>query len=191
MWRASARSVFATPLVPAHRSSLSRLGEMHAPADALELVGHDPPTGRRLQPDLELLLADRSQNRLTPARRTGQIRERITSPFSVSVHSAVICARRWSSPITIVISNAPRSHRLRGHGHARTKEASRGPGRPSQATYQVTPAILDSGGRHGRSRSDQEDRQAKRESARRPSESQTDEPDDTDRGGTRFSRRRS
>ena len=56
-------------------------------------------------------------------------------------------------------------------------------------SYQVTPAILDGGGRHGKSRSDPKVDRRKRVSPP-PSESQTDEPDDTDRRGVSFSLRR-
>src|SRR5581483_7188489 len=43
------------PLVPTHRSRLSRLRQMHSGANTLELVSHEPPAGRGLQRDLELL----------------------------------------------------------------------------------------------------------------------------------------
>ena len=49
--------------------------------------------GRRLERDLELLAANRARNRRTPARCAGATRAREISPVSVSIHSAVICAR--------------------------------------------------------------------------------------------------
>ena len=45
-------------LVPASSGGLGRLREMHHRADLRELIGHEPPPGRRLQADLELLAAE-------------------------------------------------------------------------------------------------------------------------------------
>jgi hypothetical protein len=59
----------------------------------------------------------RPAKRRTPSRSAGAIRERDSSPVDVSIHSAVICARCWSSPITIVTRGLLKLHglqRLRG-----------------------------------------------------------------------------
>jgi hypothetical protein len=48
--------------------------------------------------------------RRTPARSAGAIRLRAISPVPVSRHSAVICARCWSSPITIVTRGLLKLH---------------------------------------------------------------------------------
>jgi hypothetical protein len=45
-------------LVPAPGGSLSRLREMHDRARTPQLLGHEPPAGRRLQRDLELLTTE-------------------------------------------------------------------------------------------------------------------------------------
>ena len=47
--------------------------------------------------------ANRSRNRRTPTRSAGLTRARLISPLARSIHSAVICARCWSTPITIDI----------------------------------------------------------------------------------------
>jgi hypothetical protein len=53
--------------------------------------------------------ANRPRNRRTPSRCAGVTRPRLISPVSVFSQSAVICARCWSSPITIVTGASSRS----------------------------------------------------------------------------------
>jgi hypothetical protein len=45
-------------LGPPTRRGLGRLGQMHPRPDRLQLLDHEPPAGRRLQRDLELLAAE-------------------------------------------------------------------------------------------------------------------------------------
>jgi hypothetical protein len=52
----------------------------------------------------------RHKNRATGSRCAGATRVRLTSPVSVSIHSAVICPRCWSSPITIVTRGLLKLH---------------------------------------------------------------------------------
>src|SRR5215213_1839415 len=59
-------------LVPAPRGGLGRLGQMHAGVDRAQLLDHEPPAGRRLQRDLQLLAAKATQkppHRLAMRRR--------------------------------------------------------------------------------------------------------------------------
>ena len=41
-------------LIPTPRGGLSRLGQVHRGTGPTQLIGHEPPAGRRLQRDLEL-----------------------------------------------------------------------------------------------------------------------------------------
>src|SRR4051794_18217129 len=49
------------PLAPAQAACLRRLGEVHVSADRPELFDDEPPTGRRLQRDFELLAGEAAQ----------------------------------------------------------------------------------------------------------------------------------
>ena len=56
---ASVRAVgFRALLVPAPRRGLRRLGEMHHSADRPKLLDEEPPAGRRLERDLQLLASE-------------------------------------------------------------------------------------------------------------------------------------
>ena len=72
-------------LVPTPGSGLSRLRQMHDRANTSQLLGHEAPAGRRLQPDLELLTTEPLHELRTPARSAGEILDRETSPVSVSI----------------------------------------------------------------------------------------------------------
>ena len=59
-----------------------------------------------------------ARNFRTPARSAGTIVARDTSPVIVSIHSAEICARCWSRPITTDTRSPPRcSERRRAQEH--------------------------------------------------------------------------
>ena len=125
IWRASARSVFARRWFP-------RIAAVSAGSARCTLAPtrwNSSATNRQpvvaSNPTSSPCPRNRSQNRLTPARCAGEIRERVTSPVSVSIHSTVICALCWSSPITIVIPNASSLPQTAWRDHARTKEAYR------------------------------------------------------------------
>ena len=66
---------------------------MHIRADTLQLLDQEPPAGRRLQRDLEILALEWARNFRTEARSAGATRAREISPVIVSIHSAEICAR--------------------------------------------------------------------------------------------------
>jgi hypothetical protein len=100
-------------LGPAARRGLGRLGQMNLGADRPELLNDEPPARRRLQSHLDLLAAKRAAKRRTPSRSAGATRLRAISPVSVSSHSAVICARCWSSPTTIVTRGLLKLHDLK------------------------------------------------------------------------------
>jgi hypothetical protein len=70
-------------------------------ADRLELFDNEPPARRRLQRDLKPLAGEAPQKPTDTVAVRGRQRARLTSPVSVFSQSAVICARCWSSPITI------------------------------------------------------------------------------------------
>ena len=93
-------------------SGLRRLGQVHVGSDPAELLDHEPPAGRRLQRDLELLAAEPRQEPRTAARSAGTTRARCTSPVSVSSHSLVIHPRCWSSPITMLTWGLLKLHGL-------------------------------------------------------------------------------
>jgi hypothetical protein len=95
-------------LGPAPRSSLRRFGETDLRPDRLELLDDEAPARRRFQRDVELFAAKRR----TPSRSAGAMRFREISPVSLFSHSAVICARCWSSPITIVTRGLLKLHGL-------------------------------------------------------------------------------
>ena len=92
---------------------------------------------------VELLPAEATGEPPHPARSGGAIRARETSPDAVSSQSAVICARCWSSPITIVTRVLLTLHglkRLRGPRSALELRRSRHvrldrPPRPAHAIY--------------------------------------------------------
>ena len=85
---------------------------MHPRADPVQLLHDETPPGRCLQGHLELRPSKRAKNLRTLSRCAGATRERETSPVTVSTHSAVICARCWSSPITIAIWGLLKLHGL-------------------------------------------------------------------------------
>jgi hypothetical protein len=101
----------------AARRRLGRLGQVYPRADRLELLDHEPPARRRLQRDLELLIAKAVGEpphagaigrRHAPARHlTG----RRVNPLSGDLRSMLIeshCDRHKGPP------QAPRFERLRG-----------------------------------------------------------------------------
>jgi len=79
-------------------------------SDRAQLLDEEPPARGRLERDLQLLIGERARNRRTPARSAERTRARLISPLSRSIHSAVICARCWSTPITIDISTISLHH---------------------------------------------------------------------------------
>src|SRR3954453_6897964 len=100
-WRASARSVLARFLLP--RKLLVSAGS--ARCTSAPTAWSSSTTNR--QPVVASSAtssrwpAKPPRNRRTPSRCAGVSRARLTSPVSVFSQSAVICARCWSSPITI------------------------------------------------------------------------------------------
>src|SRR3954453_14791426 len=57
-------------LRPAQARGLRRLGQMHPRADPTQLLDHEPPAGRRLQRDFQLLAAEALEK--APARSSAK-----------------------------------------------------------------------------------------------------------------------
>ena len=81
-------TLLATP----QRARLRRLSQVHPRPDPPQLLDHEPPPSHRLQPDLQLLVGEPSQE---PSHTLpiGRHDAREISPVPESTHSAVICAR--------------------------------------------------------------------------------------------------
>ena len=77
----------------AQRAGLRRLSEMHLRSDGPQLLDHEPPSRRGLQRHLERPAGEPLKEPAHAARSAGATRVREISPVSVSIHSAVICAR--------------------------------------------------------------------------------------------------
>ena len=86
-------------LLARQRGRLGRLGQVHLGPCPLELLDHEPPPRCRLQRYLQPLAPEPLLEPTNP--RAGAILAREISPLIVFSHSAEICARCWSSPITI------------------------------------------------------------------------------------------
>jgi hypothetical protein len=91
-------------LVPAPGGRLSRFSEVDNRSDAPQLLSHEPPARRRLQPDLELLatepLTEPAHASTVRGRdpRPGHLASLGIDPFSSDLRSMLI------NPITIAIS---------------------------------------------------------------------------------------
>ncbi len=141
---ASVRAVaLGALLVPAAGCGLGRLSKMHDRTNAAQLLSHEAPASRLLQPSLELLVSEALAEPAHTSSVRRRDRDRDTSPVSVSIQSAVICALWWSSPITIVIPTASSRSMLDADAsRTRTEEGvqATSDGPPAHATDQVTPA---------------------------------------------------
>ena len=80
-------------LLALQAAGLCGLRQVRRRADPVELLDHEPPAGRRLQRNLEIRALKLREELRTPARSAGAILARDTSPVTVSIHSAEICAR--------------------------------------------------------------------------------------------------
>jgi hypothetical protein len=79
-------------------------------ADRFELLDDEPPVVVASSATSSSRPANVTAKRRTPSRSAGAMRLRAISPVLASSHSAVICARCWSSPITIVTRGLLKLH---------------------------------------------------------------------------------
>jgi hypothetical protein len=91
------------PLGPAPRRGFRGLGQMLSAPTARSSSTRNRQPVVASSATSSSWPANRSRNRRTPTRSAGLTRVRLISPLPRSIHSAVICARCWSTPITIDI----------------------------------------------------------------------------------------
>ena len=97
-----------TLLIPTKRRRLRWLGQMHHRIHRRSSSTKNRHPVVASSATSSCWPANRARNRRTPARSAaGVTRARLISPLTRSIHSAVICARCWSIPITIDIRPKP------------------------------------------------------------------------------------
>jgi hypothetical protein len=168
-------------LVPPPSGRLCRLGQVHHSTNTTQLVGDEPPTSRRLQPNLELLAAEPLAEPSDPSSvrrrdpRACQLTDLGVDPLSGDLRPVLVKPHHDRHLRRLLV--APRTARPRPRTDQRRPIA--GPGRPS------TCHLSSHAGDPRRRRATRQkpvrpkSRQAKSESARRQPDNQPDEPDNT------------